>query len=57
MPLSKFHIDTLSAIIGCFKQHSFLLEQIPFLTINNIEHTVVDCYYAYPVISNFAQRI
>ena len=57
MALSKFHIDTLTAIINCFGQYHFLLDQIPFLSIIATEHTGVGCFYNYELSTDFEHKI
>jgi|GEM_PF-860936 len=47
MALSKFHTDALSFILNQYEDLSVFLAQIPLLTIENIEHTGVGCFYTY----------
>lgn len=53
MSLSKFHIETLSFIINQHQDFAILLKQIPYLEINDVDHTGVGCFYNYKLSSDY----
>lgn len=51
--LSKFHFDVLSFIIESNPDYVNLKEQLPFLTVIDIEHTGIGCFYTYSLNDDF----